>query len=69
LLGSSLASTEQGASHTENNRAFQNRPAIVGANEEKGGPESAKSAPGICCPPGPPGQNTFASTPSSPTVG
>jgi hypothetical protein len=53
----------------ENNRVFQDRPAIVGADEEKGGPESAKSAPGICDPSGPQSPEAFTSTPSSQTVG
>jgi hypothetical protein len=56
------------SSSLENIRAFLNRPAIVGANEEKGGPESAKSAPGICDPSGPPGPETFSSPPSTQTV-
>jgi hypothetical protein len=68
-MGSSLPSTAQGMSRSENNRAFQDRPAIVGANEEKGGPESAKSAPGICDPSGPQSPETFTSTPSPQTVG
>jgi hypothetical protein len=59
----------QAPSRFENNRAFQDRPAIVGANEEKGGPESAKSAPGICDPPGPRNPKIFTNTPSSRTVG
>jgi hypothetical protein len=68
-MGSSLASTEQGPSRTENNRAFQSSPAIVGANEEKGGPESATCGPGIRDPPYAHCPDNFTGTPPPQAVG
>jgi hypothetical protein len=49
---------------SQNNRAFQGRPAIVGANEEKGAPESATCGPGIRNSPCTNCPRTFTGTPA-----
>jgi hypothetical protein len=52
----------------QNSRAFQDGPAIVGGNEEKGAPESARCGPGIRDPPCTPCSGTFNGTSPKSTI-